>query len=98
MKAEYLGNIDITPMKVFERLENVTLYKVSNPDNIKSRVLNARGAIWTLTDISLRIRCGRSSVVRSPRSSQKILLAFASSALSTLLLQEMKLSNFASLY
>lgn len=35
MTAEYLGNIDITPMNVFERLQNITLYKVSKPDNLK---------------------------------------------------------------
>lgn len=98
MKSEYLGNIDITPMNVFERLENTTLYKVSKPDNIKSRVLNATGALWTLADISLCIRCVRSLVVKSPRSSENIPLAFASSALSTLLLQEMRLRNLASLY
>lgn len=85
-------------MNVFEMLENTTLYKVSKLDNIKSRVLNATGAIWALTDISLCIRCGRSFVVRSPRISKKILLAFASSALSTLQLQEMRLRNLASLY
>lgn len=70
-------------MNVFEMLDNTTLYKVSKLYNIKSRVLNATGAIWTLTDISLCIRCGTSFVGRSPRISKKILLAFASSALST---------------
>lgn len=85
MTAEYLGNIDITPVNVFERLQNITHHKVSKPDNIKSRVLNATEAIWTLADISLRSRCGRSLVVKSPRSSKKIPFASASVLLTFLL-------------
>lgn len=92
--AEYLGNIDITPMNVFERLQNITLYKVSKPDNIKWRVLNATEAIWTLADISLHSRCRRSLIVRSPKSSKKIPFAFASSALLTFPLQKMR-QNFS---
>lgn len=68
MKAEYSGHIDITLMNVFERLENITLYKVSKAGKVKKRVLNATGDVQTLTAISLHARCGISLVVRSPRS------------------------------
>lgn len=37
MKAEYSGHIDITLMNVFERLENITLYKVSKAGKVKKK-------------------------------------------------------------